>query len=404
MKRALKGAATLAALTIAMGLAAPAAFGQVGTPGASPSVEPSEPPTETPTLTPTPTDTPTPTPTGEPVVIWDFETGDQNWRNIGGGGPLTPPTFEAVGGQLRIITDSNDRQFGVWDSPDDEPVTIDPDALYWATFEVKTDIVPVAEVPGLRVRANATNYQQANFVEVPSTGDGANSPVPAGKSYHLFLQTDIDPADAGWRFSFDMVNFDENDATSGYLALESLVVESIPIPGPGTDVQLYDFEGTTHDWNFATLPGVFAEPTSPVTAAEIGLGATDNTNLFGFWHSPDGNFGGDPDVTLGDEMLYRMTFSVRSDQDDTAALPTIRLRVNADDFQSASYLRLDSNGDGGNSPGTTVADYVLYYLSPASSNGAGLVFSFDMINFNSDDSASAEVYLDNLLVETVDLP
>ena len=103
--------------------------------------------------------------------------------------------------------------------------------------------------------------------------------------------------------------------------------------------------------------------------------------------------------------MYRGTFEVRTDVTNPAVVPEMRLRFNTGNLQASHTFGIQTAGDGANSPGTTNTTYDwMYFLPPATCVGEGLIVSFDLLNFNPFDAASASLSLDRATIETLEPP
>jgi hypothetical protein len=116
-----------------------------------------------------------------------------------------------------------------------------------------------------------------------------------------------------------------------------------------------------------------------------------NTDTFGYWQSAPGA------VPVDADYLYRARFRVQTDITEQSVVPQIRLRANSSNLQQYDVLSIESAGDGGASPSTTGTDYDLYFAPPA--NDSNALLAFDLVNFNPDDAAVAELALDSVTVD-----
>ena len=152
-------------------------------------------------------------------------------------------------------------------------------------------------------------------------------------------------------------------------------------------------------WTTGGAPIVFSPPEYIHAAGALELRALTNTNTFGYWVNTPA------DITIEADRLYRGTFEVRTDVSNPALVPEMRLRFNTANFQASSTLGIVSSGNGANSPGVTNTTYDrLYFLPPANCAGEGLIVSFDMLNFLSEDAPDGSLILDRATVETLSLP
>jgi len=294
-----------------------------------------------------------------------------------------------------MTSGTNTNTFGYWVSPQDA-VSADADYLYRARFTVSTDITDQAVVPQIRLRANSLNLQQYDVLSIESAGQGGSSPAVTGTDYDLYF---VPPAnETAFMLAFDLLNFNPNDAAVAELMLDTVTVDRFALSALSapTTVQDYTFGLSTEGWTTGGAPIAFTPPEYSHAAGALQLRTTTNTNTFGYWVN-------DPaDITIKADKLYRGTFMVRTDVTDPTAVPEMRIRLNAGNFQASQTFGISSIGDGANSPGTTNTTYDrLYFLPPAPCVGEALIVSLDILNFNPGDAAEASLILDRALIETL---
>jgi hypothetical protein len=164
-----------------------------------------------------------------------------------------------------------------------------------------------------------------------------------------------------------------------------------PTPSP-TPWQIgFDFAADRDDWTTRCAPVVFSVPDFVFEPDYLKVVSSTNTNMFGYWQSLEDAIPADPDY------LYRARFNVSTDITDQSLVPQIRLRVNSLNLQQYDVLSIESAGDGGASPTTTGTDYDLYFVPPE--NETASMIAFDLLNFNPDDAAVAELALDAVTVD-----
>jgi len=261
---------------------------------------------------------------------------------------------------------------------------------------VSTDITDQAVIPQIRFRANSLNLQQYDVLSIESAGQGESSPAVVGTDYDLYF---VPPAnETAFMLAFDLLNFNPNDAAVAELMLDTVTVDRFALNtlSAPTTVQDYTFGLSTEGWTTGGAPIAFTPPEYSHAAGALQLRTTTNTNTFGFW-------GSDPvDITIKADRLYRGTFMVRTDVTDPTAVPEMRIRLNAGNFQASQTFGISSAGDGANSPGTTNTTYDrMYFLPPANCVGEALIVSLDILNFNPGDAAEASLILDRALIETL---
>jgi hypothetical protein len=109
-------------------------------------------------------------------------------------------------------------------------------------------------------------------------------------------------------------------------------------------------------------------------------------------------------LTSSGAKLYRATFTVRSDQRDPSLVPQVRLRMSTEVGGQCVVQTITSVGDGAHSPGRSPLTYTLYYPWQGEDGPTGLQLAFDLVNFDPHDAATGTVYLEEVLVEQVNLP
>jgi cell division septation protein DedD len=380
-------------------------------------------PTLAPTDTPLPTDTPTPQPTPTPVSF-GFENSEEGWSFVSAA-EFDAPIFRHVPGidpgdtestgVIMLVARNNTSTFGYWESPvfdlsGDEIIPAGvipfegptgPDSLYTAHYRVGTSTADPGRVPQLRLRTTASNLQQSTLLMVDSRHDGAFSPTPEGREYIL----PFTPAPGATRFllSFDLLNFNPADDPNGDLLLYSVQVarRDVGLLGEPTTHRSYTFNEDAEGW----VQCATAAFTPPIFAAEPGAltlrGVAGDTNVFGYWGSPEA------DILIDPSRLYIVTFEVESDvaPEDRARVPQFRCRVNEKSYHAAMYVVVESRGDAARSPVAGQPQYyTVYFLPPAAAAGEGLILSLDFLNFDAVDIPDATLKLRSATVRSVPNP
>jgi hypothetical protein len=169
-------------------------------------------------------------PTASTVQTYEFSTYAQGWTT--GGSPIvfTMPTTSHTNGALQLQATNNTDTFGYWQSASAD-VTVASGLLYRGTFEIRTDVTDQSLVPQMRLRFNTANLQASRTLGIESTGDGANSPGVTNTTYdNLYFLPPANSAGEGLIVSFDMLNFDPNDAANGSIILDSATIETLSPP------------------------------------------------------------------------------------------------------------------------------------------------------------------------------
>ena len=154
---------------------------------------------------------------------------------------------------------------------------------------------------------------------------------------------------------------------------------------------LFDFFAGPEGWSSGGAPIVYTLPDCLWEADYLKMTSSTNTNTFGYWVSPQDTVPADADY------LYRARFTVSTDITDQAVVPQIRFRANSLNLQQYDVLSIESAGQGESSPAVAGTDYDLYFVPP--SNETAVMLAFDLLNFNPNDAAVAELSLDTVSLE-----
>ncbi len=161
---------------------------------------------------------------------YDFETTQEFWFPGDGTYAFTDPEFIWDEGALHLRSMTNTNTFGFWHS-DGIDVIVEDNRLYRGTFEVRTDEPERSLVPQMRLRFNIANLQAARTLEISSIGDGANSPGTINTIYdQLYFLPPANCVGRGLIISFDMLNFDPDDAAEASLILDRAIIETLLPP------------------------------------------------------------------------------------------------------------------------------------------------------------------------------
>ncbi len=164
------------------------------------------------------------------VQDYTFDTGAEGWTS--GGAPIvfTSPEYNHIGSALELRTTTNTNTFGFWGN-DPADITIDADKLYRGTFEVRTDVTNPVVVPEMRLRFNAGNLQASRMFGIASAGDGANSPGTTNTTYdRLYFLPPANCVGQDLLISFDILNFNPDDAAEASLILDRAIIETLSLP------------------------------------------------------------------------------------------------------------------------------------------------------------------------------
>jgi hypothetical protein len=328
---------------------------------------------------------------------FDFALGQQGWQ-FGSTVPFSSPNSAAPGERLDILPTSNTNNFGFWYSP--EEVGLVANELYRFRFWLSTDIVPQANVPVVRMRALVEGNGEVQALQVTSSGAGDASPTPSLKSYDVYFYPQQALAalpNMDFSLAFDILGFDPGDSASGRVSLEQVFVDLFdPASLAGVTTAMdYTFSGSDEGWtNGSSVP--FTAPTFAWNsgAGTIDITSTDNTLQFGFWNNNVS------DITATAGLLYRATFSARTDNGTNTSVPTARFRLASGNFQLASVLDVNTQYSAAAGLTTSNKDYELYFLPPA----GGLLAAFDILSFDPSHQIGTTLSVDRCLIESMTAP
>ncbi|GAB4320799.1 MAG: hypothetical protein Kow0059_15250 [Candidatus Sumerlaeia bacterium] len=362
------------------------------TPTPTPTETPTPTPTETPEPTPTPTATPTPTPCNP--SSYGFEGTDDGWTS--GGAPMTfaLPEFGRTASAL-TLDPAGFFTFGFWLSPVGAVPDAREDYLYQVSFNMAWSGGGPCDMPTVRGRAIADNFEQvevAGVVSVPPCNYAPSATTPL----NLYFIPQGGAVDQDFNVAVDMMNFDPFDAQAGTLAIEQVDVYCIPLSALDLVATLptYTFDTTAEGWTSGTATGLVA----PVFAHELGvLRMTSQSNVlgFGFWQNSAN------DVTLGSGNLLFVTALLHVDEETPPA--SVRLRSFTDDNQLFRYSGFPAlpliEGVGSASSALAkiaVSRTSVFSQSATTSPTTGLRLAVDLVNFNPATPANFEVLLDEV--------
>jgi len=343
-----------------------------------------------------------------------FSNGSEDWYTITYTYPsvLSPTTFSVTNGALVITTDNNVDNYGLWQSPFTYgvvgPIPLKEGLMYRAKFNVSTNIQYQSQVPQTRVRWGDTNGQLNGIMAVSSISGSESSPTTSGKDYEFYFSLNHHSFTADLNFNymvaaFEMFNFLADDSANGSIYLNQIDITGF-LPTELTNLQevkRYTFTSGYEGWQlYSQNPFTAPVGSWDNTNGCIVLTAQDNTNTFGYFLSPF-------DVLIEANKLYRIKFTIRNYTSLIDQTPTYRFRVSSQNGQidaitsissiTGSQAVADSNGK----------TYEVYIDPPQSAIGSSypyLVFSFDILNFFTDDAPNGSVGLDEVIIEKFDRP
>lgn len=163
-------------------------------------------------------------------------------------------------------------------------------------------------------------------------------------------------------------------------------------------------------WTHGPLTGSpFALPVFEARDGKLVLRATQ-VNTFGYWESPILTYvdsaSGAPSSSLNANRLYRLTVRMSSSQSDPNKVPDFRIRLITSSVDEVAEIVVNSVSlDGANAPrDNQPKTYSLYYQPTPEAALYGVRVAIDMIHFNTHDDSTAELFIEQVNFEQLDLP
>jgi hypothetical protein len=337
---------------------------------------------------------------------YTFDLSSEEWTSVTLPLFFSPPNCNCLPGKMVLVAQDNIGTFGYWSSEEDALQAM-ANCLYRIKWTVATDVTDPLQVPQARLRVNSQNLQQADALVVSSVGDGSYAPTPEGRTYEMYF---VPPESCLGKpedqddlvLSFDILNFDPNDAANGSLMLDEVAVDAFHFSTLDTPVALktWDFNTDANGWAFGSSAS-YAPPLSTSGAGALWLTAQSNTNTFGFWSGPSDQ------VLIEAGKLYRLRFTVTTDVTFLEQVPQLRLRAFSEDFQATIAKVISSVTGAEMSPTPQGRTYDLYFYPPQSLVGTdadSILAAFDILNFDPADAPTGTLMLDSVTVESLDVP
>lgn len=339
---------------------------------------------------------------------FDFAQGEQGWTFHAPDGPFAPCAGEVRAEGLALLADAKMPSFGFWQSPA-AIVPAFPDSLYRVRWHLREPGEDSGQMPPVRLRVSAESLHYSNDLMLQQTSGGSESEI-AGEHTNVYdfycvllVPGGEATGDAENQFlAFDLLSLDPVGMPGSGAVMEMVEVERIGLAAlsDARRLRTYTFEQSSEGWHFSGPVGPFTPPLSGYGNGALFLSSITNTNTFGFW----ANDPADLALAGGAKMLYRTTFTLYSDQEDGAVVPQVRLRMGTRSGNRWVIQTISSVGDGEYSPGRSPLRYTLYYPWSGGAAPDSLQLGFDLLNFDSNDVATGTIYLDEVLVEEMDLP
>ena len=349
------------------------------------------------------------------LTDYDFETGAEMWEFVPSGIPDFPFTAaqRASSGGFLTLGAADDNTFGYWESGFRTPLL--QNRIYKIAFPLSASIDEQRKIPRLRLRAAMSDFQHSAVFDIISINAGEASPSKTPRIYPLFFQpSPIAAADGARRplcAFFDLVHIgDPEDSLAADVMLHYALVdvfEAADFRNIET-MKDYTFDANAEGWTGKNAGGTIGGFIVPSYSYEGGrsrlvMTVNDTTNTYGFWESPyfiD-------EIPSSAAKLYRATFTVGTNNSKPRTMPTVRLRLYCNNFQTASEISLEPRGDADAIPQAGVSrDYQVFLIaSPAATS---VKCAIDVIALDKPDNPQIQngtsIYLERCLVERMEIP
>jgi len=336
---------------------------------------------------------------------WQFAADSEGWTFSGTIAPFVPPTEASDDGFLNMTSANATNCYGFWYSPADA-VPMVADNLYRVRYGVKSDQAK-KDVPSFRIRWNASNFKQSDYVLVRSSDAGEASPDSTVQDYDLFFQPQHEALDSGvtGQLSWDLINIASDDAATGKISLDYVEWKRIDLPTGFASSKLYNFEADVEGWTSSGKIGAFDQPIFRQGEGTLVMECDNSVNVFGFWQNP---YEGAEAIAMDKTVLYQLRVNAGSDIGGKILLeeaPLMRVRmydhpnnqmINV--FQSpvwTEYIKPSGRQ-------VTFQDYYSYFHNKL---GIGPVISIavDIVNLGAGQSATGLVEIDEVELSTIDV-
>jgi len=348
------------------------------------------------------------------LVDFDFEQGRGEWGFVPDkipGFPFTAPQHWDTGGLL-TLSPADKNTYGYFESGFHIPLL--PDSLYAFSFAISSNMDNQRVIPRMRVRTALSDFQEGHIYDITSLENGEASPTTIPRIYPLFYHPSKIAATGGDRSLsafFEIVQIgDPEDSIDAQIYLHYLRVDTLsPNELKAQEVMKdYTFDSDVENWSSKSWEGIPTPYTAPGyrydgVGGRLALTVTDPTTNYGFWESSWSL----SEIPADAGSLYRVSFSLSTDNAEPLTLPKIRLRVYSKNFQASSALVLEARGTGDLLPVTTQSrDYEVYFIpSPAAKT---VKCAIDLISLNDPGNIvtknGSSIFLERCLVERMEIP
>ena len=291
----------------------------------------------------------------------------------------------------------------------------------WSFMADSTGLLKINDVETLTDPTNAINPQDAgleltgypNDVTVPTEGrelsnatfyDLVDSPEGSGPPWP-------DPT-AGSELNEIITIYASNGTKADSEQIQVVAnlddgIDKISFPVDWEDAQDYG-SPATEGWTkglgvsdgtyIDAVDGAFYIATHSTDAGSVGAAGDATDNTYGSWQSPD------DDIPFVDGSLYRVKYTIRTNQSDQNSVPNCRLYVEAIGDGVLAAAGGGRVGKGIFAPTTAGDDYNIYFAPPANlpASVTNIRMKFEVIDFDAAESGTN--YLDEVSVSRKDLP
>ncbi len=312
---------------------------------------------------------------------------------------------------IDINFSSNQMTFGLWESPVLKLTTADDEELLMANWELSTPIEQPSMVPTLRLRTSSDDFSHSHLTVITSAGAGLFSPRYDSTSYRQLIPSD--PVRDEYRFAFELLNFDESNAPSGNVSLESLEVDKKVLRGFSNPMTIFsqdlrNNQDAINQWEIQTDTNGFL-PQPDIFLNDQGLliqGREDNslkgidkdTVQFGSWSTVT-------DIPFEADKVYKASFRITSSalEAQKEKVPTFRMRINDSSLNFAQLLNIDSVNQTADVPTLeSPSTYEVWFHSPEALWGNMMLLSFDYLYVNTQGASSDDPRI-SLTLESVEI-
>jgi len=331
----------------------------------------------------------------------DFRTGDsmtnqfddnaEGWKFAGPVFGFDVPLSGVGIGMIGLSPSNSSNSFSYWYSPD---IMIKDALPYHAAWTVGTDCTDVNQTVSFRLRVNQKGTWAAWDHIVNSFLDSA--PVYGSfKVYDVGFVPVVTGSgdDNRVTVSFDIMSFNPDDDIDSWIMLEEFRLEEFDF-AIVENVVTYDFVSDSEGWVFHGAVPPFDTPTTLVSPGTIAMNPGGSSNAFSYWESPD--------ITVENDIVYRLSAEVESTVIDSDQAVQFRIRANQKGTWSAWGTIINSFlGFAPSYGGPHTYDFFSKPLVTGSSDDDKIIINFDIMSFNPDDDVHSWIMLNKLSLDEI---